>query len=210
MKKIALVVALGLLTVLVGATPAAAKSPHVVDPATVTPALNPDFAPWSCFRTGKNITCQGSYHSSYENEEMDFTCDGQPVYISGSGREFMTRWHDAEGRATRTIVHLDYPADVFSLSPTGEGPSVTVRGHFNRHYVYPVPGDRDTRVLTEVGAIYLVNLEGQGIVVHDTGLVTFQPGQDFEEIAVQHGVHDVYDDFDGFVQTLCDALIASQ
>jgi hypothetical protein len=206
MKKLALVVVMGLLSVLSITAPAAAASPHVVDPATVTPALNPDFAPWSCFRAGKGIICRGSWQPSYENEEIDFTCDGQPVYISGSGREFMTRWHDADGRATRTIVHLDYPADVFSLSPTGEGPTVTVRGHFNRHYVYGVPGDRDSRVLTEVGAIYLVNLPGQGIVVHDTGLVSFLPGQDFEAIATQHGVHDVYDDADGFVETICAAL----
>jgi hypothetical protein len=207
MKKLALLVVLGLLTVLAGAPPAAAaSSPHVVDPATVTPTLNPDFAPWSCFRTGKGITCKGSYHSTYVNEEMDFDCDGRPVYISGSGREFMTRWHDADGRATRTIVHLDYPGDRFSLSPTGDGAFVTVRGHFNRHYVYPVPGDRDTRVLTEVGAIYLMNVRGQGLVVQDTGRVTFQPGQDFDEIDTQSGKHDVYDDFEGFVATICGAL----
>jgi hypothetical protein len=151
-KKI--VVAATLAASLAVGAPAAAKSPHAVDPATLTPALNPDFAPWDCFEAGKGITCQGEFRPVYENEPIGLQCQGQDVYISGQGREFMTRWHDAEGRATKTVVHLDYPADVFSLSPTGEGPSVTIRGHFNRHYDYLVPGDRSSRVMTEVGAIY--------------------------------------------------------
>jgi hypothetical protein len=206
MKKIAAVVALALAATLAGGVPATAKSPRVVDPATLTPALNPDFAPWDCFTAGREITCQGEFRPVYENEPTWLQCDGQDVYISGGGREFMTRWHDAEGRATKTVVHLDYPGDVFSLSPTGEGPSVTIRGHFNRHYDYLVPGDRSSRVLTEVGAIYLVNEPGKGIVLQDTGAVTFAPGEEFETITSPHGVHEVYDDPAVVDAVICDSL----
>jgi hypothetical protein len=207
MKKIAAAVALALTATLSVGVPANAKSPNVVDPATVTPALNPDFAPWDCFEAGRGITCQGQFRPVYENEPIGLQCEGQEVYISGSGREFMTRWHDAQGRATKTAVHLDYPADVFSLSPTGEGPSVTIRGHFNRHYDYLVPGDRTSRVMTEVGAIYLVNEPGKGTVLQDVGSVTFAPGEEFETITSQHGVHQVYDDPWVVGRVVCDALL---
>jgi hypothetical protein len=180
---------------LVGSSAAVAKSPHVVDPASVQPALNPDFAPWSCFRTGQGIICQGSLEDSWENELFG-QCDGRDVYISGSVRAHTTRWHTSEGLATKTIVHLSAPADTFSFSPTGDGPTLVIRGHWNRHYTYPDPGDLTTRVLTEVGAIYLANSPGRGIVVHDTGKVTFEPGADYEEIAVMRGVHDFYSDID--------------
>jgi hypothetical protein len=205
-KKLALLLVLGLLAVLVGAAPAAARPARTVDPAAVTPPLNPDFAPWSCSRTGKGIVCTGSYSPSYENEVSEFTCDGAPVYITGSHREVMTRWHDAEGRATRTVVHLDFPGDRVSLSPTGDGPFLTVRRHFQRLYDYPVPGDRASRVLTEVGAIYLVHAPGRGVILRDTGRVTFAPGREFEEIASKSGRHDFYDDVAGFVATACAAL----
>ena len=206
MRKPQLVLALVLGAAVAAAAPAQAKSPHEVDPSTMTPTLNPQFAPWSCFEAGEGITCQGSYRPAYQNEPIGLECAGREVLITGSGREFMTRWHTADGRATKTQVHLDYPADRFSLSSDGTGPSVTVRGHFNRLYDYLVPGDRTSRVLTEVGAIYLVNVPGQGIVLHDTGPVTFEPGQDFEMIATMHGVHDVYEDPTAIDTLLCETL----
>jgi hypothetical protein len=83
---------------------------------------------------------------------------------------------------------------------------VTIRGHWNRHYDYLVPGDRSSRVLTEVGAVYLVNQPGQGMVLQDTGVVTFAPGEEFETITSQHGVHEVYDDPWVVGSVLCDAL----
>jgi hypothetical protein len=206
MNKPTLALALMLGAVVAAAAPAQAKSPHEVDPATVTPTLNPGFAPWSCFEAGAGITCQGSYRPVYDNEPIGLQCAGNEVHITGSGREFMTRWHTADGRATKTQVHLDYPGDTFALSSDGTGPAVTIRGHFNRLYDYPVPGDPTSRVLTEVGAIYLVNTPGQGIVLHDTGPVTFQPGQDFEAIATMHGVHDVYQDPTAIDTLLCQQL----
>jgi hypothetical protein len=191
--SLVLVAATAVVGLLLGGSAAVAKSPHVVDPASVQPALNPDFAPWSCFRTGQGIICQGSYEDSWENELFG-QCDGRDVYVSGSAREHMTRWHTSDGLATKTIVHLNFPADTFSFSATGDDPALVIRGHWNRHYTYPDPGDPTTRVLTEVGAIYLATSPGQGIVVHDAGKVTFEPGGDYEEVAIMRGVHDFYSD----------------
>jgi len=187
--------------------PAAAGNPHQVDPALMVPTLNPDFAPWSCFEAGRGITCQGGYSASFEGEPAGLQCDGAEVYVSGSVRQRMTRWHTTSGLATKTIVHIDAPADRLTLSPTGDGPAVSGVGHFNRHYTYPVPGDRDSRVMTEVGAIYLLRgPDGGRLILHDTGTVTFAPGQDFEVVDRMSGRHDYYADPASLQTVVCDAL----
>jgi hypothetical protein len=119
----------------------------------------------------------------------------------------MTRWHTADGLATKTVIHLDFPADTFSLSPEGDGVGLVISGHFNRHYVYAVPGDLSSRTLTEVGAIYLGRSPSGGpLLVHDTGRVTFAPGADGEVIASSAGVHDAYADPTAIDRVICDAL----
>lgn len=200
------VVALVAVASAVGATLPAVAEPRVVDPSTLVPALNPDFAPWTCLEAGQGIVCRGDAAFSYVQEPIGLACPSGDVVISGSGREHMTRWHTADGLATKTIVNLSYPADVFSLAGVLDGPSLTIRGHFNRHYDYLVPGDRDSRVLTEVGAIYLANQPGRGLVLQDTGPVTYEPGLEFEVVASAHGIHDTLAD-PGLIDTLiCDAL----
>lgn len=201
--------ALGVLavTALLPAAAAQAKPPHQVDPALMVPALNPDFAPWNCRTAGTGITCTGSYAETYAGVPAGLACDGQEVFLSGTARERMTRWHDPDGHATKTVVHLDYPGDVFSLSPTGDGPSLTISGHFNRHYAYAVAGDLSSRTLTEVGAIYLARAaRGGPLVLHDAGRVTFVPGADFEVVASSGGVHDAYSDPTAIDTAICDAL----
>ena len=190
----------------VGVTLPAAAQPRVVDPSTLVPALNPDFAPWTCLEAGQGIVCRGDADFSYEQEPIGLACPAGDVVISGSGREHMTRWHTADGLATKTVVHLGYPADVFSLAGVVDGPSLTIRGHLNRHYDYLVPGDRDSRVMTEVGAIYVANQPGRGLVLQDTGPVTYAPGLEFEVVDSAHGIHDTLTD-PALIDTLiCEAL----
>ena len=193
-------------TALLPATTAGAANPNQVDPAQMVPTLNPDFAPWSCWEAGSGITCQGSVEQSY-NEPIGLQCDGQEVYNAGAGDQRMTRWHTADGLATKTSVHSASPGDVFSLSPTGDGPSFTISGHFNWHYVYAVPGDPSSRTLTEVGAIYLGrSSEGGPLLLHDAGRVTFAPGVEFEVVASSGGIHDGYSDPTAIDRVICDAL----
>lgn len=197
----------GALALLAPASPAAAANPHSVDPATVSPMLNPDFAPWSCWEAGRGITCQGGYTASYEGVGIGVFCDGEEVVVAGTVRERMTRWHDAEGRATRTSVHTDVPADLLTLPSAGaDGLVVTVVGHFNRHYRYPVPGQLSTRVLTEVGAIYLVRGPDGKLLLQDTGTVTFAPGRDFDVVDRMSGRHDFYADPSSLETAVCGAL----
>ena len=137
-----MLIAVGALaaTALLPSTAADAKSPQQVDPALMVPTLNPDAAPWNCWEAGSGITCQGTVQESYTNELFGLQCDGQEVYITGRFDQQWTRWHTADGLATKTSVHSASPRDVFSLSPTADGPALTISGHFNWHYVYAVPG----------------------------------------------------------------------
>jgi hypothetical protein len=205
LRLVALAGALALGVVLTSTPNATSKSPHQVDPATLQPTLNPDFAPWSCFRAGQGITCQGSYQDSW-SEPIGLACGGREVWITGHAHEFMTRWHTADGLATKTVVHLDYPEDVFSFDPAGPvGQVLVVSGHWNRHYDYPNPGDVSTRTLTERGQIYLGKAGGR-VVLRDVGSVAFKPGEDYEGILQMHGVHDIYAGTVDFEQLLCESL----
>jgi len=196
-------------TALLPATTAGAANPNQVDPAQMVPTLNPDVAPWTCFETGGGVTCRASSQESYTNEPFGLQCDGQRVYITGRFDQQWTRWHTADGRATKTSVHSASPGDVFSLSPTGDGPSFTISGHFNRHYVYAVPGDPSSRTLTEIGAIYLGrSSDGGPLLLHDVGRVTFAQGAEFEfeVVASSGGIHDAYSDPTAIDRVICDAL----
>lgn len=203
--RTATIAALAIASMALLAPQAEAKSPRQLDPAAMTPPLNPNFT-WSCFEAGSGQICQGSNEPSYTNEQTDLSCDGRPAFVTGSGREFMTRWHDSEGRATRTSVHLDYPGDVFTLSPVGSGPTLTVRGHWNRHYTYAVPGDLSSRTLTETGAVYLANTRGGGIQVQSTGYLRWVQGEDYESIDEVHGPHEEVAGFADFDDAVCAAI----
>ena len=169
---------------------AVADTPHQVDPASVTPLLNPSFAPWTCWDAGTGITCRGGVDNTYD-EVTDIPCAAGPIYVRGSERVVMTRWHDSDGRATRTQLHTDVD-DRLSLQPGATGPSVQLFAHWQKHYVYPVPGDPGARVLRETGAILRVRGVPGGTVYQDTGFVEYVPDQEYEGVAEMHGVHDTF------------------
>jgi hypothetical protein len=117
----------------------------------------------------------------------------------------MTRWHLPDGRATKTVVNSRY-LDTLSLSTTGDSPVVHLRAFWNRHYDYPVPGDRSTRVLTEPGAWWLATAPGHGIVFQDTGLIRLLPGAEYDEVDVIRGPHDSLTDWEGALAAVCAVL----
>ena len=203
----ALVGALALALGPAAAVPASAAPPRTVDPATVQPTLNPDYAPWTCFETGQGITCQGENEDSYSFPLDGFTCDGRQVWLSGTVHERMTRWHTADGLATKTLINLAFPRDVFSFDPAEDGPELVVSGHFNQHYTYEVAGDLGSRVLTERGLVYLARSGGRPLL-RDVGSVQFEPGRDHEAVAVAHGVHEFYDDPALLDTLVCETLTA--
>lgn len=185
-----------------------ADPPHIVDPNTVIPELNPSFAPWTCFETGNGITCQGGKDDSYTNVPTDIACGGRTVYATGGERVDMTRWHDVTGLALKTQLQTGID-DRLTLSPTGAGGYVVLSGHWHKHYVYPVPGDLDSRVLTETGAITRLASPGGGLLFQDTGSVAYVPGQEYETPSQMHGVHEVYAGGTQLEVAICEGLGAA-
>jgi hypothetical protein len=185
--------------------PAAAMgAKRVVDPLSLTPPPNPDFD-WSCFETGRGVICHGTLEESYAEVDIGLECDGQTVWLTGSGRAVATRWHTPEGSATRSRYAYNF-LEYFSLSPSGDGPTVIARSSFARHFEYGEPGDLDTIVMTELGSVYKATAPGFGIIFHDSGLIRFVAGDPFGEIDVMRGPHDLYSsDFEA-LERICDVL----
>ena len=203
MNRIAATLATIALTM--AAAPALATSPHTVDPATMTPELNPGYAPWTCVRAGTGITCTGYQNLAYTNEPIGLQCDGADVYVTGVQRSKFVRWHDLDGRALKTSIQTNFPSDRLTLSPTGEGSAVFLSGGWHKHYVYPVPGDLTQRVLTETGSALKLRVPGGRVTFRDSGTVTYVPNEEYETPSDMHGVHDRFSgaDLDALI---CDGL----
>jgi hypothetical protein len=167
---------------------ALAASPHQVDPAGMSPPLNPAYGPWICTDTGGGPICRGSLSEAWTNADSELRCGDDVVYTTGDLQADAARWHLPDGRATHTYFK-NLSTEIWTLSPTGAGPSVNVIGSWNLHYVYPDPGDRSTRVLTITGADWQVTAKGHGLVFHDTGLVRYVAGTD-DVIDFTHGPAD--------------------
>lgn len=195
MKRIAL--ALTALGLVLASTPgAAATSPHTLDPGLMTPTLNSHFAPYTCRQAGPGITCIGENDQSYAHEPIGLQCDGRDVYVTGVQRARIVRWHDRQGQALKTSLQTNFPADRLTLSASGEGPAVVLAGGWHKHYTYPVPGDLDSRILTETGAMVRLRAPGGGLLFQDTGSVTYVPGYEEETPSEMHGVHDRFSELD--------------
>ena len=204
-----LIVLLGLFVFATSASGVGAASPHVVDPDSVSPPLNPQYAPYDCWTVGGGSICQGEVEGSYGPELMDwFDCDGATIYASGRERQHITRWHDADGNATKTILNTEF-VDVFSLDPAISDPSVTLRSRFTKHYEYLVPGVRDSRVARQTGASFVVKSSEGDVLAHETGWIEFAPGLEDEVWTDYRGPKDLLEDFDGFASRVCGALTAA-
>ena len=199
---------LSMAAVTAAVVPSYAVSPHTIDPALMTPVLNPDFAPWTCVQTGTGATCTGELSDVYANQPIGLQCGGQEVYVTGRIRARMVRWHDADLNAVKTSLQTEF-VDRLTLSPV-EDPSagyVVFSGGWHKHYVYPVPGDLDARVLTETGSIYRIHEPGGGQLLQDTGRVRFLPGEDYELVDEMSGVHQVYDGSGDVDAAICEGLV---
>ena len=152
----------------------------------MTPSLNPALWTWICTDTGGGPICRGSLSDSWTRPIP--SCDA----AIWSTRRATCRRKRALASTRRPGTHTFFKnllTEVWTLSPTGAGPSVKVRGSWKMHYVYPIPGDRSTRVLTITGADWQVTAKGYGLVFHDTGLVRYVPGTD-DVIDFTHGPTD--------------------
>jgi hypothetical protein len=203
-RAIPVLASIALLGLAVSA-PVSAASPRTVDPATMMPPLNPDYDPWVCTDTGAGPICKGHEAADWSNEELPFACGDQPLYTTGWASSDGTRWHLPDGRATHTFFQ-NASEERWTLSPMGAGLAVKVQSRWIEHFVYGVPGDRDTRVRTITGADWQATAPGVGVVWHDVGVVRFEPGID-TPIDLTHGPHDSdHGNIDAVIPAVCAAL----
>jgi hypothetical protein len=175
-----------------------------VDPLTMTPPLNATFAPWSCWRNGTGIICDGERLITWENADTGLTCDGRTVYGTGYEYRRQRRYGDENGLALVTIQHFS-GRDTISLQPDGSGPTISGGGTFKEEFRYGVPGDLSTRTDRYSGVDVRYNAPGYGLVFHDTGTKMFDID---DNVLMLHGQHPVVLDFDGTFAKICDAFAA--
>lgn len=173
------------------ATDALAGRP-TVDPSTLQPPPPPGA---SCRLDGRFVICQTELHETLDAEPiLELPC-GTLYETARDDREGI-RWYE-DGLAVRRFVSRHF-SGYWTLSPTGEGPFVTVTGHSNFWTEWLVPGDEATEQDTFHGLEVLAKAPDGGIVAQITGV--FLPDE------THHGIFQTPDDDPSVQAALCDAL----
>lgn len=146
-----------------------AGRPDTVDPNLMEPALNPSFAPWTCWRAGATIVCEGSKTETYTGLEVDFlACEGGPIYSAGTLTSTARRIGDPTGQALETAFRDRY-VETFSANASGEDARLRSIGRLQHTFSYGVAGDPSTVSETLAGIGISVTGPGFGVVLHDVG-----------------------------------------
>lgn len=133
----------------------------LVDPTTLTPPLRADRI---CYQLGPYVQCDTSGLSLTENEPVDELPCGQ-LYETGKHVSNSTRWYE-DGLLVRRSVQ-EQEAGTWSLSPTGDGPSVAWTKDSSWTDDFTVPGDITSFVRTAHGLF--LHVPALGIALHESG-----------------------------------------
>jgi hypothetical protein len=172
------------------ATDAFAGTP-TVDPSTLQPPPPPGA---SCRLDGRFVICQTEFHEPFDAEPIIELPCGTVYQTSRDDREGI-RWYE-DGLLVRRFVSR-HMSGYWTLSPTGDGPRVTISGHSNWWTDYPVPGDEGSGAGPSHGLELLAKAPDGGIVAQITGVFTDE---------THHGIFRIPEE-DPLVQAaLCDAL----
>lgn len=172
-----------------------------VDPAIMTPTLNPSFT-WECWENGAGIICDGERTLSWTAADTGLPCEHGTIYSTGTDTRTLRRVGDADGRGLYSLqtVHI---SEVLSLSPTFDEIVARAAAHFTERFEYLVPGDLSTRTDTYRGADVILTVPGEGLVLHDVGIKSFDID---DNLLFAHGPHPVVEDFEAAFAPVCDAL----
>ena len=192
---------LAVAMVLATSVSASAGRPDAVDPSLMSPPLNPSFD-WECWRTGTGIVCDGERTTTYTAVEALPCPDGSWIYASGSAYDTLRRVGDADGLALSTLgtTRID---DRLSRSPDFDGIVGHARGSWSDAYDYPVPGELASRTVTRRGVDVVLTVPGQGMVVLDAGIKSWDID---DNLLFAHGPHPLIDDIEDVLAATCDAL----
>jgi hypothetical protein len=151
-----IVFALMLALVMAAITGAPALAGPIVDPGTLTPQP-PDGA--VCQDDGQYVICHAV---------VDYTLVNEPVFELSCGQVYETSfdhrpqilWYSSDGLLVNRFVRQDVRG-TWSLSPTGEEPTVSFFGHVSYWTDYPNPGE-ESNVETFHGLDITVQLPQSG------------------------------------------------
>jgi hypothetical protein len=148
----------------------ASAAPMTVDPDTLTPPPPPGA---ECKDTGNYIICHYSLDESWANQPDSLLSCGR-AYSTGSAHSEGIRWYSSEGLLVKRFVRVT-DSGTWSLSPTGEGPTVRFNSHYNFVDFLATPGDFDGATTTEHGMDFRIWRPGSGVMVHLAGIFVFTP-----------------------------------
>ena len=184
---------------------AAAGRVNSVDPAYMTPTLNPTFD-WECWGAGDQIVCEGTATESWSGVEIGSCDDGGTLYSTGFDSRRIRRVSDAEGRALTSQLFVQ-ARDTVSRSPTMDGTVGRGMGQFYVSFEWGTPGDQSTRTSVLHGADVSITVPGQGLLLHQVGVISYDID---DNLLFARGVHPIVDDADAAFEQLftqaCDAL----
>lgn len=117
-----------------------------VDPATLTPQPPPGAR---CFTSGPGrVICDPFLNLEIENQP-DFEAPCGLLYVTGTDERDGTRYYE-NGLLVRR--HITFNINVtWSLSPSGEGPTLTLIAHTGEWMSWPDPGNDETAIVTFSG-----------------------------------------------------------
>ncbi|HEX5823847.1 MAG TPA: hypothetical protein VFY18_05230 [Candidatus Limnocylindrales bacterium] len=187
-RPILVVIALA-IGALGGAPGASARS--FVDPTTLTPPLKPFRV---CWQLGPEVQCDTGGTASIENEPADDSPCGQ-IYETSTEVSNSTRWY-RDGLIVRRKVE-ESVRGTWSLSPTGDGPTVVFMRNMSWDEHFTIPGDLTSGVASTRGSV--LRVPSLGSDVHESGLIV--PNGDDE---IHHGRISYTDE--GFAR-LCALLV---
>ena len=174
------------------AMPASAGSS--VDPETLIPVPPPGA---SCDLDGNQIICHTTFVESDENNGFaDLPC-GTLYETATSNRWGIRTYHTSDRKLVTRRVFEDL-SGFWSLSPTGEGPVVSISAHDGWVDQYTIPGDEDSASETFHGE-FKAQLPGSGAAVHGAGIDLVD--------GTHHGVSRWIEDQLG-AEAVCEALQA--
>jgi hypothetical protein len=134
----------------------------LVDPTTLTPPLKPFRI---CYELGPYVQCDTSGVTSDQDVPTDELPCGQ-LYQTTSYVSNSTRWYQ-DGLIIRRAVQ-ERDRGTWSLSPTGDGPTVAFQKDTSWDEHFAVPGDLSSGIADARGTGLLVPALGR--VFHESGL----------------------------------------
>jgi hypothetical protein len=155
------IVAVGLLVAVSAATPVA-QARTLVDPTSLTPPLKPFRI---CYELGPYVQCDTSGDVVIENEPTDDSPCGL-IDQSVEEKSHSTRWYQ-DGLIVRRQVQ-EHDDGTWSLSPTGDGPTVAFSKDASWDELFSAPGDITSGVTTVRGAT--LRVPALGVELREAGL----------------------------------------